>query len=238
MNDELLTPAQDAKTNPTLEFRDGQCLLSMNTLAGTKIEHFVSWEAVREAATGIPIDTGWLTTEIVRCGKGGKGEWCVAFIPPGRHKLELTYGTPGTDEKIEYVTAPLPGLVFFGMDNHYFVWAQKTARCEPQHELFRCPLPNVMIDASVCWGLLKPPNASPRTMLKAWELFITSTFNNHSASSKSKSHKEDVRELLKDLSHDENSIYPVADLQRQVAQTGVTLDRAVRHWFELGAMPQ
>lgn len=238
MNEDLLTPVQNAHTNPKLEFRDGQCMLTSVTLGGTKMERLISYDTLREVAAKIPVSSGWLPSEVVNWGNGSKGEWCVAFIPPGRHTLELTKGTPGIDETVERVVAPLPGLVFFGMQNKFFVWAQRSARCEPQQELYRCPLPNVMIDASICWGLLKPPTASPRTILKAWELFITSTFNNHAASGKSNIEREDVRELLKRLAGQDSYIYPVEDLMRQVSQTAVTLDQAIRGWFESGVMPQ
>lgn len=233
MNEALLKPVQDARTNPTLEFRDGQCMLTCATQGGTKIEQLISWEAVREAATKIPVTSGWLTSEIVNWGTGGRGEWCAAFIAPARHELELTNGTPGVDEVIERVTAPLPGLVFFGHGSKYFVWAQKTPKCEPHHEVFRCPLPNVMEDASICWGLLKPPTASPRTIMKAWELFIRSSFNNHAANGKSKAlATDDIRDVLRACSRTEEA-YPTDDLMRQVARTGVTLDQAIRGWFDV-----
>src|SRR5436853_2248765 len=194
-NEKAIMPEQSVLNNPSIIFKDGQCQLSMVTQAGTKIEHYISMEAVREAATKIPVDTGWLPPEVIRWGKGSKGEWCAAFIAPGRHRLELLTGTPGENEQVEYVTAPLPGMVMFGHGASYFVWAQKTDRYDPLQEVFRCPLPNVMQDASVCWGLVKPPIASPKTIMKAWNLFITSTFNNHAANAKSKIEKEDIRLL-------------------------------------------
>ena len=237
MNELMLTPVQDARTNPTLEFRDGQCLFKMNTLGGTSIERFISWESVREAALKIPVDSGWVGPEIVRWGTGKYGEWCVAFIPPGRHTLELTSGTPGESEQVERVTVPLPGMAMFGAAVKYFVWAVKTETLNPQHEIYRAPLPNVMQDGSICWGLLKPPQAGPRTMLKAWEIFISSTFNNHAANGKSKRNPEDVRELLKRLGLEEAESYPVEDLCRQVERTGVTLDSALRKFWGDGGMP-
>jgi hypothetical protein len=136
------------------------------------------------------------------------------------------------------MTAPLPGLVFFGISNQYFTWAVKTEKLLPFHEIYRCPLPNVMEDASICWGLLKPPQAKASTIFDAFKLFMTSTFNNHMASGKSKRSQDDVRIVLKDMSRaPEPAHYPVADLKRQVDVTGVTLDQAIRHYFEHGGMP-
>jgi hypothetical protein len=253
MNESMLAPVMNKDTNPTLEFRDGQCLFKMVSLAGTVIERFVSWESVREAALNIPVDSGWLAPEVVRWGNGRHGEWAVAFIPPGRHLLELEMGTPGESEQIERVTAPLPGMVMFCVALKYFVWAVKTEQLNPYHEIYRAPLPNVMQDASVCWGPLKPPQAGPKTILKGWELFIRSTFNNHAANGKSKAQPEDVRKLLKGLAggcgyHCDEPVghvdhkepaesYPVEDLVRQVERTGVTLDAAIREFWVDGEMP-
>ncbi|MCI0489367.1 MAG: hypothetical protein L0229_22470 [Blastocatellia bacterium] len=73
MNKALLSPIQNATENPRLEFRDGQAMLCMTTMAGTKTERLVSMSSVREAATGLPVDSGWLGPEIVRWGGGRRG---------------------------------------------------------------------------------------------------------------------------------------------------------------------
>jgi hypothetical protein len=236
MNEQMLTPVQSAHVNPALEFRDGQCMFRMVTTAGTTVERFISWEAVREAALAIPVDSGWITPEIRRHGTGRLGDWAVAFIPPGRHRLEITSGVPGPDEKIEHVTAPLPGLAMFGISNKYWVWAVKTDDLDPHRELYRAPLPNVMQDGAICWGLLRPPQASPRAMLRAWQVFIGSTFNNHAAPGKSKRKPEDVRELLRELAEMGYERYPVEDLLPFSDRAGVTLDLAIKSFFEMGAM--
>lgn len=254
MNEQMLTPIQNAHTNPALEFRDGQAVFRMVSEAGTVIEKLVSFEAIREAATNIAVDSGWLGPEVVRWGNGRLGEWVIAFIPPGRHTLELTVGTPGESEQVVKVMAPLPGIVMFGAAVKYWVWAQKGERCDPQGELYRCPLPNVMQDGLICWGPFKPPQASPRSIMRAWEIFAGSTFTNHAANGKSKSHHEDVRVLLRELAggcgyycaedvghvdHREPADrYPVEDLVRQLDHTGVTLDKAIREFWKAGSMPE
>lgn len=239
MNEELTQLVQSANVNPSLEFRDGQCLFKGATPGGTVVEKLVSWAAVREAATNIPVDSGWLPPEVVRWGMvASVGEWAVAFIPRRRRAVELTRGVPGQNEEVDKVEVPLPGMVIFGVTNKYFVWAVKGERLDPFAEVYRAPLPNVMQDASVCWGLIKPPAASAKTIVKAYELFITSTFNNHAASGKSKSDREDVREVLRGLAAaGEGARYPADDLVRQVGRTGVSLDACVREFFKTGEMP-
>lgn len=235
----LITPIQSANNNPVLEFRDGQFLFRKTNLEGGLVERFISHASVREAFSGIPIDSGWLRPEIVRWGNGRLGEWVVAFIPPGRHTLEITNDGTGEPYAIERIATPLPGLVMFGISNQYYIYAVKTEQLDPFQEIKRCPLPNVMQDGSVCWGLLKPPHANPKTIFDAFKLFITSTFNNHAASGKSKKYRDDVRVLLKELaSAGPEAAYPAKeDLIRQVDVTGVTLEQAVRGFFENGKMP-
>lgn len=243
MNTNLLSPIQNADENPRLEFRDGQAMLRMTSTAGTNIERLVSMAAVREAALGIPVDSGWIDPEIVRWGDGRRGEWAVMFVPARLHNLELTTGAP-PDEVVERINAPLPAFAFMGIACKYFVWALKTEEFRPYNEIYRAPLPNVYganveagsevhLAGEICWGYLRPPNASPRNMKRAWDLFIGSTFNNHAANGKSKTHPEDVRDLLKELAG-ETASYPVDDLMR--FDQGITLDQMVRLIFSAGGM--
>jgi hypothetical protein len=236
----LLTAAQTAIENPKLEFRDGQFLFSMTNIEGGQIERFVSNAAVREAFSGIPIDSGWLRPEVARWGDGTHGEWAVAFIPPGVHELEIT-NEANEANPLERLHVPLPGLVWLGIGTQYYVWAVKTAKLEPYHEIYRAPLPNVYLDGKICWGLVRPPRATARTLFDAWELFIKSTFNNHLASGKSYTERDDVRIWLRANAVESiQSAYTFhcEDLLRQVEGVGVTLDKALRVFFETGEIPQ
>lgn len=239
--EDLLSPQQDGAVGPRLEFLDGQVRLAMRTMGGLNIERYLSWAAVREAATGIPIDSGWLAPEVIRWGTGRGGDWAVAWIPPGQHRLEITNGTPGQDESVERLLVPLPGLVLFGTKTTYFVWAQKTEQASPHHEVFRAPLPNVYLGldrehhaGEICWGDLKPPICTGRTIADAFRLFIGSTFNAHATSEKSKRHREDVRIMLRTAAA-AGGAYPVEDLVRVVDRTGATLDQMMRGILEGGA---
>jgi hypothetical protein len=247
-NRALVTPQQNERSSPALIFHDGQCMLDMTTEGGTRVQKLISMEAVKAAAQGIPIDSGWLPLEgtgIVRWGNGVLDEWLVAYIAPKRHRLELI-DTPGPDEIVEHIVAPLPGLVIFGGGCRYWIWAVKDEHLNPQREIFRCPLPNVTQDASICWGPLKPPQASPRTIMRAFGLFIGSSFNNHAANEKSKKFPEDCRLMLKELAdpaqsaegpiHGPGLKYPVDDLTRQTPN-GISLDAAIRGFFETGGFP-
>jgi len=62
----------------------------------------------------------------------------------------------------------------------------------------------------ICWGDNKPPVASPNTIKKAWELFISSPFNGHLSDGKSRAQPSDVRLQLEKAG--KRSSYPVKDL--------------------------
>lgn len=238
-----ITPQQTTTLYPTLQMREGQFLFSFVNQAGGLIERFVSPAAVREAFSQVPVDSGWCnhtaTSPVVcRWGDGRHGEWGVLYVPPGKHRLEITNDGSGQPYDVEHVDAPLPGLAFIGVGTNYYVFAMKTKHLDVHQEIYRCPLPNVMQDGSVCWGLLKQPQATARSLHEAWRLFVGSTFNNHAAAGKSKRCREDVRIVLKEAAQaPDDAHYPVGDLVRQYEPAGMTLDRAVREFFETGEMP-
>ncbi len=262
----LTTPIQTAKENPRLEFREGQFVFCMTNEAGGKVERFISAEQVKHAFTGLPIDTGWMAPGIMRWGNGRLGEWAVGFVPPRVHEIEITreaelqaYVTfgdrtepAGTVPAVEHsrIRVPLPGLVWFGHGTTYFIWAVRTETLNPHFEIYRAPLPNTYATGEICWGGVKPERMTAASLFKAYDLFMGSTFNNHLANAKSKREPQDVRIVLRDLAvqpYDEKAvafdvdhcppIYPVEDLVRQVPQTGVTLDQAIKNYFEMGEMP-
>jgi Prokaryotic E2 family D len=251
INEALTTPVQNGHTNPTLELCGGQFLFRGVTEGGTNLEKLVSAAAVREAMTGIPVDSQWLTPNlafggVVRWGVKRGVEWAVLFLPPSVHNLELTEADGTPEESVSRVAAPLPGMVMFGVGTQYFVWAAKTERLDPYQELYRAPLPNVMADASVCWGAQKPPHATGKAVAEAWALFAyRTTFNNHAAEAKSKREPEDVRRVLRacaaaeqnPLNPYQQTRYPVDDLRRQDAENGLTLDKFVRNVLEAGELP-
>lgn len=233
---------QDGPINPSIEIADGQFLFRGVTEGGLVKEYFVSSASVREAATGIPVDSGWLEPNlvfggVVRWGILRGQEWLILYLPPSVHNVELTEhdGTPG--ESVSRVAAPLPGMVLVGAAAQYFCFAVRTPKLDVHQELYRAPLPNVMQDGSICWGAQKPPMASGRTIADAWALFAyRTTFNNHAAGAKSKREPEDVRRVLRACAA-EGSPYPVEDLRRQADEGGLTLDKAVRGLFDSGEMP-
>ncbi len=242
--DDLVRALLDAPeyVNPTIEIADGQFLFRCAGENGLMVEQFRSAAAVREAFTGIPVDTGWLAPNlhaggVVRWGAFRGVEWAVMYLPPSVHSLELTDmdGTP--EETCMRYDAPLPGVVWCGFGTQYFAFAVKTRHLDPGQELYRAPLPNVMQDGSVCWGMSKPPHTSGKGIAEAWALFAyKTTFNNHVVHAKSKREPEDCRRLLRALAAT-GEAYPADDLRRQDAEHGATLSKAIEGFFETGVMP-
>ena len=185
---------------------------------GTYIFHYQSGDSskykclspatLRAAFANTPIDSGWINPEsgIVRWGTGSAGEWTIKFVLPQKHKINLL--------ESKHLVA-LPALVFLGLKSDYWVWAIKGSKFDPEADAFHVPLPNVYLHSyqpygRICWGDNKPPVASPNTIKKAWELFISSPFNGHLSDGKSRAQPSDVRLQLEKAV--KRSSYPVKDL--------------------------
>ncbi|MEG4423718.1 MULTISPECIES: hypothetical protein [unclassified Microcoleus] len=185
---------------------------------GTYIFHYQSADSskykclspatLRAAFANTPIDSGWINPElgIVRWGTGSAGEWTIKFVPPQKHQINLL-------ESKHLI--PLPAMVFLGLKSDYWGWAIKGSKFDPEADAFHVPLPNVYLHSyqscgRICWGDNKPPVASPNTITKAWEMFISSPFNGHLSDGKSRAQPSDVRGQLEKAV--KRSSYPVKDL--------------------------
>jgi Prokaryotic E2 family D len=182
----------------------------------------LSPETLRAAFVGEPVDSGWLSPDVKRCGSGPTGPFAVKFIPPGKHTLRLSTGDPS---KPLVVSVPLPGLVFAGVNTSlggtqatYYVWAIQEEEFDPTAALFQVPLTNVYDDGRICFGENHPPKAARETIDRAWRLFIDSLFTGEMAGGKSRQHPQDVRSYL--IALNEADRYPVEDLERFERQSG------------------
>ncbi len=177
---------------------------------------------LRAAFVGEPVDSGWLSPDVKRCGSGPTGPFAVKFIPPGKHTLRLGTGDPS--QPLE-VSVPLPGLVFAGVNAAstgtqatYYVWAIQEEEFDPTATLFHAPLTNVYSNGRICFGENHPPEAGRETIDRAWGLFIDSLFTGEMAEGKSRQHPQEVRRLL--LTLEQVNRYPVEDLERFERQSG------------------
>lgn len=196
------------KGNRSLEFFNGQLVLCSREGAGEKYK-FLSPQAVAAAFRNTPFDSGWLAPGIIRCGSTSQGEFALLFIPAGAHKIDVESSRAS---KVQTLRLPLPGLLFFGYGREFLVWAVKDAAPSPKSELFHAPLPNVFSDGRVCWGSNKPSRPNASTIRAAFDLFIASPFSGHAANGKARTHRGDVRTLLRRLNH--AAKFPAGELLR------------------------
>lgn len=218
------TAARLLRGNHSLEFFNGQILYRASNEVGESYK-FLSLGAVIAAFRDAPIDSGWIPPGVIRCGGTATGDFAVLVVPAGIHQLSVQAmrGARYHDFRV-----PLPAFAFFGKGKRFKVWALKESEPSPNALLFRAPLPNVFGDGGICWGTNSPPRASAATIRQAWELFITSGFNDHAAGDKSRSHKADVRGLLHSLKG--KRVFPLADL----VSTARTFDFQVKAEISAG----
>lgn len=197
-----------------MEFFNGQFLFC-NRAGAAENYKFLSPSAVTAAFRNAPVDSGWLSDGVVRCGGTGQGDFAVIFIPAQRTKLHIE----SAREKLQPFSLQLPSLVFFGLGQSFYVWAVKDRTLNTKSQLFRAPLPNVFANNGICWGTNQPPRASSATIVSAWLLFITSPFNGHAANNKSRTQTNDIRPLLRRVARSRRR-FPLNEL----VAAGGTLD--------------
>ncbi|MBN1815350.1 MAG: hypothetical protein JXA14_26195 [Anaerolineae bacterium] len=159
------------------------------------------------AFSGLAIATGLLPRECLFFSRTGGGERLGIYVPPSRRTLRVQMR--GRDRALD---APLPGLVFCGEGTRYLVFAVKHRPVTEDERLFSAPLPNVHPNGHICAGSVSFPACAVRTVDHALALFLESGFNGDLAGGKSRSHGDDVRELLAGLAKKKAGRFPASDL--------------------------
>ncbi|MFN6475359.1 hypothetical protein [Nostoc sp. DedQUE07] len=189
-----------ANEPPILIFLDGQYVFRW-VESGRVQTKLISSASVRAAFSNEPIDSGWLNNNIIRCGVCAKGDWCVRFSPPGKLDLLLYFKESG----VEKISVPMPGLVFFGIAEKYYIWAIKEDEFSPKSIAYHAPLPNVSTDKNqydgdiagrICFGQNFLPSANPAGIEKAWQIFFAAAFTDHLVDGKSTKNRSDIRTSL------------------------------------------
>jgi PRTRC genetic system protein B len=201
-------PAAAAEAVAAIYFVEGQYLFHARGDGGETIK-YLSPSLVRQAFAMEPIDSGWLSPETLRWGTCKKGHYVINFHRPARRRLLIQNDDGRTASAL---TVPLPGLVFAGLDQSWYVWAVRARRFAPDLELFHAPLPNVGGTGLICFGKNSHPEVGKDGARAAWELFISSPFNSHHADGKSREYPENVISRLTFLHRRKAARYPVRDL--------------------------
>jgi hypothetical protein len=199
---------------PILIFLDGQYIFRWKE--GDRVRtKLISGASLRSAFASEPIDSGWFSSNIVRCGICAKGDWSVLFSAPS--KVDIFLDLP--EKGIEKLSVPLPGLVFFGIHDKYYIWAIKEDTFSPTSIIYHAPLPNVSsaegsydrdIAGRICFGENFLPFATPIGIEKAWKMFFETAFTDHLVDGKSTKHKTDIRTALIEAS--DKRRYPLKTL--------------------------
>lgn len=194
--------------------------------------------ALRTVFSGQPVDSGWMPPGVVRWGDGIHGTYVVMWIAPAKHTIQVLMPAAGADKKesAEEIAVYLPGMVFAGRGTKWYLWATKGREFSPSSEVLEAPLPNVHLGGPICWGDNKVPEANGSTIREAWELFISSPFNDHLAGGRSKAFPNDVRGQLTKLAKAKRE-YPLNDLVKTTrwgsiadAVSGTITSQEVGRW--------
>jgi PRTRC genetic system protein B len=218
------SPAAAALADAALYFVEGQYLFHHRSDKDEEVK-YLSPSVVRQAFLLESVDSGWLSAEAVRWGTGSRGEYVISFYRPARFEL-LVRASEDVAEMI--MTVPLPGMIFAGCNQTWFVWSVKAHRFSPDLELFHAPLPNVAANGLICFGQNQHPSVNQDGAHAAWQLFINSAFNTHHVDGKSHEFPQDILLRLASLSARKARRYPLRDL----VSLGCTVGDAARSLIE------
>ncbi|WP_009630154.1 hypothetical protein [Synechocystis sp. PCC 7509] len=200
--------------NPNIQaqllFMEGQYLFVDNQ-TDRKTYKFLSPSSVKEAFSNLPLSSGFLPANTIQWGMRDACEYLVQYIPP--HQQALTLSNAGGDRLVT-ITIPIPGMLFMGWGLKYWLWSVKDKQLTPESQLFHAPLPNVMETGAICFGTTPFSPCSASNIVKTWDGFWHSPFNDHVVQSKSNKFPKDVRSQLLQLHGKEKKArtYPLSDL--------------------------
>jgi hypothetical protein len=184
----------------------------------------VSPQALRAVVSKIPVDSGWLQPSIRRWGLSPAGEYALTLEPAHTRTLILQARGSATRQTIDVA---LPTLAMLGVGHVYYLWALLDPP-GPGARLAYPPLPNVHANAAVCWGENRPPaQVTPKAVVRAMELFLTSAFTSDEVVNRSRKHPKDVRQTLIEL--DGQPTPPEWLVPFTGGRTPATLETVVQH---------
>lgn len=167
---------------------------------------FVTIEDVAASLTNTEIDTDWLGSGIIRCGRSPRGDWFV--YTAAAQKRDLVIVTSAGTEK---VTLPLPATVLIGIGNAYYLFAgAQYGPLNKDSKIYKAPFPNIYSNGRICWGNNHRPLAQHCHAEEVWNLFFETPFNEHLVNGKSQACEKNVNEKLLSLAGQKK--YPLDDL--------------------------
>jgi PRTRC genetic system protein B len=195
---------------------------------------FLSPLQVAAAFTTQQLDSGWLPPHTLRWGTGTRGNYFVQYLPAGTRKLFIRFETVDktgiVTQELRELEVSLPALIFFGINNSYYVWATKDSaqNISAASLLYTAPLPNVYQTGGICWGNTHPERIDGAKQFLATQrlFFQESNFNAHLSEGKSRKFPKDVRRMLEEVAR-EGTPFPEDDLLPLGVPT-ITLEQKLR----------
>lgn len=214
----LLPPAALPVRASGLLFVNEQLLFVEQNENGGWSSKFVTAQDARAAFSSAEQDSGWLPAGVVRVGSNAAGPWCVYSAPAQRVDVLLEGDEQG-------FSLPIPRTVLLGAGDGYHLWSLKTTHFDPYAVTCSAPFPNVYDDGKICWGSNTPGLVDPGKMRQVWELFFSTPFNGHLIQNKSRTHKDDIRTVLRAMAEQKAKKYPLDDLAGTQQPVGQLINR-------------
>jgi hypothetical protein len=184
---------------------------------GSLVSKFIRASDVSAAFSQREADSGWFPSGVIRAGENVKGPWYVYSVPARKIGLEIF------DDQIKLLVpypVDIPCTVLIGTGSQHYLFALNIDEFSPSSEAFRAPFPNVNSGTGkICWGQNGRIDSVPAMAIKTWNLFFESPFNRDLSEKCCKSHPNDVRVLLRELSIKKARNFP----KNELVSTGKTI---------------
>ena len=154
-------------------------------------------------------DSGWLETLVLRFARGAKTHKILSVLPAGRRKIFITdprpidereTGAETVGESILELEVPLPTLLLIGLGQKYYLWATLEKTISQNTKICAAPFPNLDDSGTICFGKNTAPECRLDTIETVWQLILDSPFNGDRTAMRCRTHSDDVRKLLFQIS--------------------------------------
>ena len=215
-----LSPLEPDVQARLLFLRSDEMLFQWNDETNNLQSKLIAHQDARIAFAKMEDDTGWLPNGVLRVGRNSRGAWVVYVAPPQVINIS-------TDQN-ESLTIPIPMSLFVGWEHRYYLFALRGKTFDVDSAVYRAPYPNVYENGRICWGSHKVPVVTPGNIRRTWQFFFATTFNEHIASRKTKTHSDNALDLLRKLSAARKRIFPVKELVQQAHSVNTCIDTLLR----------
>lgn len=135
---------------------------------------YVKHGDVAAAFTGSEADTDWIDSGIVRLGSNKEGDWFVFYAPKQIRDIPFVI-----DGMAQVLRVPIPAMIMYALGGKISVYALKSKSFSPDSKLFLAPFPNTGDFGGVCWGSTPLPKITHTNARTIFDMFLSSTFNEH-----------------------------------------------------------